>query len=41
MALRAFLFIAGLFGVRLYALFARGLVHEHAPRGQTPPAEMC
>ena len=32
MALRAFLFIAGLFGVRLYALLARGMVHEHAPR---------
>jgi hypothetical protein len=41
MALRALLFIAGLFGVRLYTLLGLRILHEHAPRPQTSAEHIC
>ena len=41
MALRAIVFIAGLFGFRLYTLFGLHILHEHESRGEAADIDLC
>lgn len=41
MALRALLFIAGLFGIRLYTLLGLRILHQHGPRAQASAEHIC